>query len=157
MALEKRVFKAVYREYEKDPLPSRSENGRFHDRTTGKRTTYLASSAETAWKEVLHRWRARPESYRIVEVAAKLSNVVDLTEPGNQMKYEVTSELLTGDDYTSCRKVARRLREEEVEGFWTYSRADRLSGRTLVVFLDQLLEGSFVTVQQVLAVGAPGA
>lgn len=157
MALEKRVFKAVYREYEKDPLPSRSENGRFHDRTTGKRTTYLASSAETAWKEVLHRWRARPESYRIVEMAVKLSNVVDLTEPENHKKYELTSELLMGDDYTSCQKLARQLREEGVEGFWTYSRADRPPGRTLVVFLDQLLESSFVTVQRVLAVGALGA
>lgn len=157
MALEKRVFKAVYREYEKDPLPSRSENGRFYDRATGKRTTYLASSAETAWKEVLLRWRARPESYRIVEMAVKLSDVVDLTEPENQKKYEVTSELLTGDDYTSCQKLAHQLREEGVEGFWTYSRADRPSGRTLVVFLDQLLESSFVKVQRVLAVGALGA
>lgn len=106
---------------------------------------------------MLHRWRARPESYRIVEMAVKLSNVVDLTEPENQKKYEVTSELLTGDDYTSCQKLAHQLREEGVEGFWTYSRADRPSGRTLIVFLDQLLESSLVTVQWVLAVGALGA
>lgn len=157
MVLEKRVFKAVYREYEKDPLPSRSENGRFHDRTTGKRTAYLASSAETAWQEVFHRWRAKPESYRIVEVAVKLGKVVDLTEPENQEKYGITPEVLTGDDYTSCQKLARQLREEGVEGFLTFSRADRPSGRTLVVFLDQLLGGSFVKVQRVQAVGTGGA
>lgn len=157
MALEKRVFKAVYREYEKDPLPSRSENGRFHDRTTGKRTTYLASGAETAWKEVLHRWRARRGSYRMVEVAVRLSKIVDLTELENQNKYGVTPELLTGDDYTSCQKLARQLREEGVEGFWTYSRADRPSGRTLVVFLDHLLESSFVKVQRVQAIGTQEA
>jgi hypothetical protein len=156
VALEERVFKAVYREYEKDPLPSRSENGRFHDSTTGKRTTYLASSAETAWKEVLHRWQARPESYRIVEVAVRLSKVVDLTEPENQRKYGVTPELLNGDDYTSCQKLARQLREDGLEGFWTYSRADRPSGRTLVVFLDQLPGSSFVKVQRVRPVGLPG-
>ena len=112
MALEKRVFKAVYREYEKDPLPSRSENGRFHDRTTGKRTTYLASSAETAWREVLYRWRAKPGSYRIVEISVRLSKIVDLTEPENQEKYGIAPEVLTGDDYTSCQKLARQLREE---------------------------------------------
>ncbi|MBI4488618.1 MAG: RES family NAD+ phosphorylase [Deltaproteobacteria bacterium] len=156
MALEKRVFKAVYREYEKDPLPSRSENGRFHDRTRGKWTTYLASSAETAWREVLHRWRARPESYRIVEVAVRLSKVVDFTEPENQRKYGITPELLMGGAYTPCQKLARQLREEGVEGFWTYSRVDRPSGRTLVVFLDQLLGGSVVKVQRVRPVGLPG-
>ena len=157
MALEKRVFKAVYREYEKDPLPSRSENGRFHDRTTGKRTTYLASSAETAWREVLYRWRAKPGSYRIVEISVRLSKIVDLTEPENQEKYGIAPEVLTGDDYTSCQKLARQLREEGAEGFWTYSRADRPSGRTLVVFLDHLLQSSFVKVQRLQAVGTQEA
>ena len=83
----------------------------------------------------------------------RLSKVVDLTEPENQRRYGITPEFLIGDDYGSCRKLARQLREEGVEGFWTYSRADRPSGRTLVAFLDQLQESSFVKVQRVRPVG----
>jgi hypothetical protein len=88
------LFKAVYVDYEKKPLPSRSSSGRFHDAESGQYTTYLTDSKDTAWKEVSFRWKADRKSYRMVEVRVKLKKVLDLTEPRMQDKYEVNQKCL---------------------------------------------------------------
>ncbi len=119
------LYKAVYSEYDKDPLPSRSASGRFHDADSGANTSYLTDSAETAWKEVTFRLRAQPESYRMVEVEVRLNRVMNLADEKVQKRYGVNRQMLIADDYRLTQKVAARLRTEGVEAFWTYSRADR--------------------------------
>jgi len=145
---QRTLFRAVFEEYAADPLPSRSAKGRFHDEDSG-RTAYLAGKRITAWKEVIHRWMARPKSYRTAEVSVKVSKVVDLTDPGVQAKYGIDVLTLTGEDHEPCRRLARRIREEGAEAIWTFSRADQPGGRQLVVFLDRLASGSSVRVRQV--------
>lgn len=143
------LYRAVYQEFEHDPLPSRSERGRFHTRAAGRSTSYLAGSAETAWKEVTHRWRANRTVYRIVEVEVTLHEIADLTDASVQQRYGVDERALTADDYRIGQELAERLRSEGFEAIWTYSRADQPAGRQLVLLLDRLKEGSRVRVRKV--------
>lgn len=138
------LYKAVYFEYEKDPLPSRSKSGRFHGQISGMNTTYVTPAKETAWKEVTFRWKADPASYRMAQVRINLKAVVDLTDPAVQKEYGISREFLTADDYRQTQRLADNLRAEKVEAVWTYSRADLPDGRMLVVFLDNLRTGSVV-------------
>lgn len=145
------LYRAVYQEFEHDPLPSRSEHGRFH--TAGRSTTYLAGSAETAWKEVAYRWRANRAVYRMVEVEIALHEIADLTEASLQKRYGTDEQALTADDHRICQEPAERLRGDGFEAIWTYSRADRPAGRQLVVLLDKLQKGSRVKVKKVRRLG----
>ena len=142
------LYKAVYVDYEKDPLPSRSASGRFHDAASGPVTSYLTDKRKTAWKEVKFRWKADPASYRMAEVAVRLNKLIDLTDGKMQEKYGVNQEMLIADDYRLTQRVAHRLRAEGVEAFWSYSRADQPDGRALVVFLENLAPGSYVRVRR---------
>lgn len=144
-----KLYKAVYEEYKNNPLSSRSEKGRFHDQVTGRSTTYLAASRDTAWKEVTHRWRAAKASYLMVEVMVNVKKVVDLTDPSTQARYGVDAELLTAEEHEPCRQIAARLRAEGVEAIWTFSAADKPEGRQLVLFLDRLGPGSYVRIHRV--------
>jgi RES domain-containing protein len=141
------LYRAVYQEFEHDPLPSRSEHGRFH--AAGRSTSYLAGSAETAWKEVTHRWRADRTVYRMAEVEVTLHEIADLTDASVQKRFGIDEQALTADDYRICQEAADRLRAAGFEAIWTYSRADRPAGRTLVVLLDELKPGSRVRVRKV--------
>ena len=149
---EATLYRAVYVDYLDAPLPSRSQEGRFHDRPGT--TTYLAGSRATAWKEVQHRWQADPTSYRMVVLRARLRRIADLTDPSVQARYGIDQTGLTGLDYEPCRKLARRLRAEGFEGVWTFSMADSPGGRQLVVFLDQLQPDSSIRVSGVEPVPA---
>jgi len=140
------LYRAIYEEFEDDPLPSRSAVGRFHDEATAPVTTYLAAAPETAWREVTHRWQAAQETYRMAEVRVKLSIIADLTDPATRRRYDIDEESLTADDYRPCQQLRRRLEMEGVEAIWTYSRADHPAGRQLVVLLAQLKRGSKVKV-----------
>ena len=140
------LYRAFYEEFEDDPLPSRSAVGRFHDEATARGTTYLAASPETAWSEVTHRWWADKEMYRMAEVKVKMRVIADLTDPATRKRYGIDEESLTAEDYRPCQQLRRRLEADGVEGIWTYSRADRPSGRQLVVLLAQLQKGSKVEV-----------
>jgi len=143
------LYRAFYKEFEDDPLPSRSAEGRFHDRATARATSYLAASRETAWTEVIERWRAARGTYRMAEVEVRLSVIADLTNPATRRRYRVDKESLTAADYRPCQELRRRLQAKSVEGIWTYSRADQPAGRHLVVLLDQLKKGSRVNVVHV--------
>lgn len=148
---EGRFYRAVFEDYVYDtdgPLSSRSGQGRFHDKADGP-TTYLAVRPETAWKEVEFHWHPAPETYRMVEVSAKVKRVADLTDPAIRRTYDVNITTLVGDDHEPCRRLARRLRAEGFEALWTFSRADQPQGRQLVVFLDRLNPGSYVRVKKV--------
>ncbi len=145
---ESRLYKAVYADYQHDPLPSRSSSGRFHRADTGGVTSYLAASPQTAWREVRQRWRADPDAYRMVQVRVKVSKIVDLTDPATQTRYGVDREVLTGERYEQCQRLAARLRAEAVEAAWTFSRADSPQGRCLVLFLDLLAAESHVKAEQ---------
>jgi len=131
-------YKAFYRRFADDPLPSRSPWGRFHDSVTGRSTTYLTARAATAWREVAHRWRAEAAAYRIATVRLRVRKIVDLTRRATQMRYGVDHRALVGEDYKLCQALGQRLRANGVEAAWTYSRADQPEGRVLVVFLDRL-------------------
>jgi hypothetical protein len=145
-ALSRRLYRAYCKAHDKDPIPSRSPQGRFHDATTGP-TTYLAATAETAWKEVTFRWGASRSTYRIAEVRVSVTAIADLTDPAIQKRYGIDERLLTADDHRLCQGFANRLRAEGYEGIWTYSRADVPNGRQLVVFLDCLRAGSELEVE----------
>lgn len=140
------LYRAFYKEFEDDPLPSRSAIGRFHDEATAQVTSYLAASPETAWREVTHRWRADRKTYRMAEVEVRLSLIVDLTDPDTRSRYDIDQEGLTADDYRFTQQLRSRLQAEGVEGIWTYSRADQPGGRQLVVLLDRLKKSSKVKV-----------
>lgn len=146
---EVKLYKAVYEEYEQAPLPSRSSKGRFHEQSTGSSTTYLATSPETAWKEVTERWSTKRSTYRMVEVVVRVSKVVDLTDSATRERYGVDEGMLTAEDHGPCQQLAARVREEGVEAVWTFSRADRPEGRQLVVFLDLLGSSSSARVHRV--------
>ena len=73
------AFRAVYIDFEADPLPSRSSKGRYH--VGPVRITYLASSADTAWKEVVARWAADPVAFRMVEVEVTVSDSKAYSKP----------------------------------------------------------------------------
>ncbi len=148
------LYKAVYVEYAKDPLPSRSNSGRFHDKATGMNTTYLTPAKQTAWREVTFRWKADPKSYRIAQVEVNLKSVADLTDPIVQKEYSISRELLTGDDYKQTQRLANALRAEGVEAAWTYSRADQPDGRMLVVFVNNLRTTSYVRLKAVKEIGS---
>ena len=135
-------YRAVYREYRADPLPSRSRAGRFHASGAPGAVTYLAANPGTAWKEVTERWGADPNAYWLVEVNVRLARVADLTDPKTQAHYHVDEGVLTDANHQRCQRLAQRLRADGFEGAWTYSRADRPHGRQLVVFLDALAPGS---------------
>jgi hypothetical protein len=109
----------------------------------------LAASRETAWKEVTSRWGADPAAYWMAEVRVRLTKVADLTDPATRVRYGVDELALTEARHDRCQKLADRLREEGYEGAWTFSRADRATGRQLVVFLDRVSSGSGVRVQSV--------
>lgn len=145
---ETKLYRAVYKEHQTNPLPSHSKSGRFHTEATGKHTTYLAESADTAWKEVTYRWKADPNSYCMVEVMVELTKIIDLTDPSIQKKYGVDASLLIGEDYGPCQKIAALLRAEGVEAIRTFSKAHSADGRQLVVFLDCLAKGSHVRVHR---------
>jgi RES domain-containing protein len=147
------VFRAVYVDFEADPLPSRSSMGRFH--VGPVRITYLASSAETAWKEVVARWAADPVAFRMVEVEVTVTEIIDLTDPTVQSRYGVNAAQLTADDHDTCQQLGDRLKRAGVEAAWTYSAADKPDGRQLVVFLDNLQAGSSVTVVATRAITFP--
>lgn len=149
LQLEAACFRAVYRAYRDDPLPSRSPSGRFHAREGGGSVTYLAASPETAWKEVTERWAADRGAYWMVEVTVRLSRVADLTDSAVQARYGVDQRVLTDPRHERCQQLGQRLREDGFEGLLTFSRADRPSGRQLVVFLDRLGAGSRVRVKSV--------
>lgn len=149
------AYRAVYQEFHDDPLPSRSEQGRFHGPDTGRATTYLAASAATSWAEVTHRWQADPDAYRMAEVEVALKRVADLTDSTMQKRYSVDLKALVGDDYRPCQRLADRLRADGYEGIWTYSRADQPDGRQLVVFLDRLSERSRVAVRDLRKIDQP--
>ena len=144
---ELKLYRAVYKDYLQDPIPSRSPKGRFHSQGAGT-TTYLAASAETAWKEVVYRWRADRSLYRMVEVRARVAKIVDLTDPSTRARYGVDVDVLAGDRHEPCQQLAARLRAENVEAVWTYSKVDA-GGRQLVVFLDLLAPGPYVRAQEV--------
>jgi RES domain-containing protein len=153
--MEKRsLYRAVVRQYQADPLRSRSTQGRFHDETSGP-TTYLADSPLTAWKEVRHRWRAQRHAYVMVEVSVRVA-MVDLTDEAVQVAYGCNRKMLTGDQHEPCRRLAARLRTEGIEAFWTFSAAHNPEGRQLVVFLDQLSSESQVRVIDVQTVPRQG-
>ncbi|OFW02904.1 MAG: hypothetical protein A3G20_09220 [Acidobacteria bacterium RIFCSPLOWO2_12_FULL_59_11] len=149
---EATLYRAVYVDYRNDPLPSRSEEGRFHD--TPGTTTYLAGSRATAWKEVQDHWNADPKSYGMAVVSVRLRRIADLTEPSVQARYGIDRRGLTGLDYELCQKLTRRLRAEGFEGLWTFSKADSPGGRQLVIFLDQLQPDSSIRVSGVEPVAA---
>lgn len=144
----RRCYRAVYQSFQEDPLPSRSEQGRFHGPDTGSATTYLAASAATSWAEVTHRWKANPDVYRMAEVEVLIERVADLTDPALQRRYGIDAATLVGDDYRPCQRLADRLRADGFEAIWTYSRADQPDGRQFVVFLDRLSEDSRVAVRE---------
>jgi hypothetical protein len=135
-------YKAFYERFSDDPLPSRSEWGRFHDPSTGRSTTYLAARSSTAWREVTHRWRADAAVYRIATVQLRTRKIVDLTKRSVQKRYGIDRQVLIGEEYKRCQELARRLRADGIEAVWTYSRADQPAGRVLVVFLDRLEQPS---------------
>jgi RES domain-containing protein len=149
------LFKAVYVDYEKEPLPSRSRSGRFHDEKTGMNTTYLTPNKATAWKEVTLRWKADPAYYRMAEVEAKLDSVVDLTDPKKQKEYGISKEALLAADYRLTQQLARQLRSEGVQAAWSYSFADQPDGRMLVVFMENVERpNSYVRVKRVEKIGS---
>ena len=138
------LFRAVYHAYAADPVPSRSETGRFHQES--KPTTYLASTPRTAWMEVSHRWNAEPASFRMAAIEASVTNLIDLTDSSVQATLGITEEQLVDVNCDHCRQLAERLRGRGIEALWTYSAADRPGGRQLVIFLDQLLASSNIRV-----------
>jgi RES domain-containing protein len=141
------LYKALYKDYQDDPLPSRSANGRFHDEKTATSTSYLAASPQTAWAEVRHRWKANKDEYRMAEVRVRVHNIVDLTDSATKRRYGIDETTLIADDYRPCQQLRKRLKAEGVEAIWTYSRADQPAGRQLVVLqLGQLKAGSTVEV-----------
>lgn len=85
----------------------------------------------------------------MVEVLVTLHKVTDLSDRVMQRRYGVGPEILRGDDYGPCQRLARELRAESVEGLFTFSRADQPDGRQLVVFLDLLKPESSVKVDSV--------
>lgn len=131
-------YKAVVAEFADEPLPSRSPRGRFHDVATGRFTTYLTERSSTAWREVLHRWRADATVYRIAVVRIRVSKLADLTRRSIQQRYGIDRDALVDDEYRRCQALAQRLRANGFQAAWTYSRADQPDGRVLVVFLDAL-------------------
>lgn len=151
-SLDVTCYRAVYRDYRAEPLPSRSPAGRFHASAGPGTVTYLAADPATAWKEVTERWAADPKSYWMAEVKVKLAGVADLTDPKTQARYDVDERVLTSVDHRPCQRLAERLRADGFEAAWTYSRADSPHGRQLVVFLDGLRSGSSVRVRTVTPV-----
>lgn len=131
-------YRAFYERFSDDPLPSRSEWGRFHDPSVGRATTYLTARPSTAWREVAHRWRADAAVYRMATVQIRARKIADLTKRSVQKRYGIDRRMLIGEDYKPCQEVARRLRADGFEAVWTFSRADQPTGRVLVVFLDRL-------------------
>jgi RES domain-containing protein len=141
------LYKALYKDYQDDPLPSRSAVGRFHDEETASSTSYLAASLQTAWAEVRYRWNANKEAYRMAEVRVRVRNIVDLTDPVTRRRYGIDETTLIADEHRPCQQLRKRLEAEGVEALWTYSRADQPAGRQLVVLqLHQLQEGSTIEV-----------
>ena len=151
-SLDVTCYRAVYRDYRAEPLPSRSPAGRFHASAAPGTVTYLAADPATAWREVTERWAADPKSYWMAEVKVKLAGVADVTDPRTQAHYNVDERVLTGVDHRPCQRLAERLRSDGFEAVWTYSRADSPHGRQLVVFLDGLRSGSSVRVRTVTPV-----
>ena len=131
-------YKAFYEQFSDDPLPSRSESGRFHDSRTARVTTYLAARSSTAWREVTHRWRADKGAYRLAMVRIRVAKIADLTKQSVQKRYGVDRQVLIGEEYKRCQELARRLRADGMQAAWTYSRVHQPAGRVLVVFLDRL-------------------
>ena len=131
-----KLYRVVHRDYTDAPLPSRSNTGRFH--TEKGSATYLVASPETAWKEVLTRFQAKRESFRMIAVEVKTGElkVADLTDPSIQSYYGVDTSLLTDANHAACQQLAIRLRADGFHAIWTYSRADYPDGRVLIVFLD---------------------
>lgn len=74
-------------------------------------------------------------------VEARFRRIADLTEPTTRAQFEVTREMLTGEDVTGCHALARRLREAGFEGLLTPSAADS-AGMNLVIFEDRVLPDS---------------
>lgn len=150
-------YKAVYAEFAREPLTSRSSRGRFHDSETGRFTTYLTERSSTAWREVAHRWRAEAAAYRIVVARLRVEKLADLTRRSAQQRYGIDRGVLVGDDYRRCQALARRLRANGFQAAWTYSRADQPDGRVLVVFLDGLTPPSRIERVEVRSVTAEEA
>jgi len=110
------LYKAVYQDYADDPLPSRSEQGRFHDVSTARSTTYLTAAAETAWREVRYRWKANPAAYRIARVQVRLSKIADLTDSETRTAYGTEEEALKGSDYAGRRCRGGPVKVSGVQG-----------------------------------------
>lgn len=84
-----------------------------------------------------------------MEVMATVAKVADLTDSSIRQNYGVELDVLVGADWKPCQRLARRLRHEEFEALWTFSRADFPRGRQLVVFLSHLTPESAVRVVRV--------
>src|SRR5688500_3437691 len=138
------LFRAVYHAYAADPVPSRSETGRFHQES--KPTTCLAATPRTAWMEVSHRWNAESASFRMATIEASVTNLIDLTDSSVQAAFGITEGQLVDVNCEDCRQLAELLRGRGIEAVWTYSAADRPGGRQLVIFLDQLSASSNIRV-----------
>jgi len=150
--MESRVlFRAVYEDFEAEPIPSRSAKGRFHVRALG--ISYLAGSPTTAWREVTARWGADPAAFVMVEIEVTLKDVLDLTDPAVHSALGITEAELVATDYDACQKLAERLGPDGPEAIWTYSAADQPDGRQLVVFLDRLRSGSSIRIVSIRPIG----
>ncbi|HEX2081008.1 MAG TPA: RES domain-containing protein [Longimicrobium sp.] len=75
---------------------------------------------------------------------ARLQRVLNLTCPGVVAAYGLTDALLAADDWRACQDAARRAREEGYEAVRFPSATG--SGENLAVFLDRLLNGSFIRI-----------
>ena len=140
-------FRAVWIGNQKDPLTTKSEEGRYHTMDDMDRTIYLSATPETALHEVKKRWGGEVDEYVIVSARVKLRRCVDLTDQGTQRQLKVAEKELAGDRWRSCQKVAATLRSKGYEGAWTYSAAHYPEGRSLIIFAENLESDSGVALE----------
>jgi RES domain-containing protein len=74
----------------------------------------------------------------------RLQRVLNLTCPEVVAEYGLTDALLAADDWRVCQDAARRARQAGYEAVRFPSATG--SGENLAIFLDRLLDGSFVRI-----------
>jgi RES domain-containing protein len=119
-------------------LPSRA--GRFHEDVPTEPTTYVADTIATAWREVaahLGVVPANPAAFRLYRVTVRNVRLVDLSDPRERQRLQITAEELRADPPPArCQEIARALRQEGYHGLVYPSVRNPPAGRCAAVFLE---------------------
>lgn len=151
------VYRVIRRDLVGDPLVSREEQGRYHDKATDPATSYLSLTPHTAiFESSQGRVEITPERNRLLRVAVHLTEVINLCDPADLAgvglrRGDLLAPRLQQPHRSRRLKVVRAARVAGAQGVWVPSRLDHPDGINLVLFLEhtprgRLAEGAVVEI-----------